>query len=368
MTPWPFSRKASDAKIAEREQRVEAAAAEAAEVDPAFAPDVVLPEAAKLFEAVQAAWSVNDHARLAKIVAPAMMVEWERRLKDFERKGWQNHVEVIGEPKVDYVGLRNVGSDSDDRVCVLVAATLRDYVVDGSGRHLDRTDSSREVAPMREYWTLSKSDHHWILESIEQEAEGKHELSDEIIATPWSDERGLRDQALVAEAEAEATPAGTNVGELVDVDYAGDARAAANDLSLSDGRFAPDVLEVAVRRAAAAWADAVDGGDAGLLAVATPEAAQELLHPGDPSAQTRLVVRGPVLEQIQITRLDASAQPPSMTIDVRLSGKRYIENRDTTEIVSGSESRTAEFTERWTLTLDGSTEQPWRIAAVGTSD
>jgi hypothetical protein len=218
---------------------------------------------------------------------------------------------------------------------VLVAATLRDYVVDGSGRHLDRTDSSREVAPMREYWTLSKPQHHWILESIEQEAEGKHELSDEIIATPWSDERGLRDQALVEEAEADATPAGTNVGELVDVDYEGDARAAANDLSVADGRFAPDVLEVAARRAAAAWADAVDGDDAGLLAVAMPEAAKDLLHPGDPSGRTRLVVRGPVVKRIQITKLDASAQPPTMTIDVHLSGKRYIENRDTTEIVPG---------------------------------
>jgi predicted lipid-binding transport protein (Tim44 family) len=365
MTPWHLRGRTSDGKIAEREQRVEAAAAEAADSDPAFAADVVLPEAAKLFEAVQAAWSVNDHARLATIVAPALMVEWERRLKDFERKGWQNHVEVIGEPKVDYIGLRNTGNDRDDRVCVLVAATLRDYVVDGSGRHLDRTGSSREVAPMQEYWTLCKREHHWTLESIEQEAEGKHELSEEIIATPWSDERGLRDQALVEGAQADATPAGTDVGELVDVDYEGDARAAANDLSVADGRFAPDVLEVAARRAAAAWADAVDGGEGGLLAVATPEAAEELLHPGDPSGRTRLVVRGPVVKRIQITRLDASAQPPTMTIDVHLSGKRYIENRDTTEIVSGSQSRTSEFTEQWTLSLDGSSEQPWRIAAVG---
>jgi predicted lipid-binding transport protein (Tim44 family) len=324
-----------------------------------------VPEAAKLFKAVQAAWSVNDHARLAQLVAPAMMVEWERRLKDFERKGWQNHVEVVGEPKVEYVALRNVGNDSDDRVCVVISATLRDYVVDASGRHLNRTDSSGEVAPMREYWTLCKAERHWILESIEQEAEGKHELSEEIIATPWSDERGLRDQALVAEAESEATPAGTSVAELVDVDYEGDARSAANDLSVADGRFAPDVLEVAVRRAAAAWADAVDGGETGLLAVATPEAAQQLLHPGDPSGRTRLVVRGPVVKQIQITKLDASAQPPTMTINVQLSGNRYIEDRDTTEVLSGSQSHSSAFSDRWTFTLDGPTDQPWRIAAVG---
>jgi predicted lipid-binding transport protein (Tim44 family) len=77
------------------------------------------------------------------------------------------------------------------------------------------------------------------------------------------------------------------------------------------------------------------------------------------------VIRGPVVKRIQITGLDASAQPPTMAIEVRLSGRRYIENRDTTEVVAGSPSRDSQFTERWTLSLDGSAEQPWRIAAVG---
>ena len=54
------------------------------------------------------------------------------------------------------------------------------------------------------------------------------------------------------------------VGELVDVDFDGDARAAALDLSVVDGRFAPAVLEAAARRAVAAWAEAVDGDDAAL--------------------------------------------------------------------------------------------------------
>jgi hypothetical protein len=33
--------------------------------------------------------------------------------------------------------------------------------------------------------------------------------------------------------------------------------------------------------------------------------------------------------------------------------------------VSGSQSRAAKFSERWTLALDGPDEQPWRITAVG---
>jgi predicted lipid-binding transport protein (Tim44 family) len=54
-----------------------------------------------------------------------------------------------------------------------------------------------------------------------------------------------------------------------------------------------------------------------------------------------------------------------MTIDVAIAGRRYVEDRDTAAVVSGSQSRATSFMERWTLALDGSDEQPWRIAAVG---
>jgi predicted lipid-binding transport protein (Tim44 family) len=89
-----------------------------------------------------------------------------------------------------------------------------------------------------------------------------------------------------------------------------------------------------------------------------------MLHPGDPSERTRLVVRGPQVEQIRITALDAGAEPPTLTIDVDLRGRRYIEDRDTTKVVSGNPARDKSFTERWTLALSGDAAQPWRIVAV----
>src|SRR6202012_3739007 len=105
------------------------------------------------------------------------------------------------------------------------------------------------------------------------------------------------------------------------------------DLSLPDGRFAPDVLEVTARRAATAWAEAVDGDDARLRSIAHGQAGRDLLHPGDPSERTRLVGRGPTVEKIRITGLDAGAQPPTMTIEVELHGRRYLEDRDTTRVL-----------------------------------
>lgn len=349
-------------RVAERERRVELAAAEAAEDDPAFAPDVVKPAAARLFMDIQQAWDAGDRMRLRGLVAPELLNEWELRLDDFERKGWRNRIRLLGAPSVDYVGLRHTGDERGDRVTVRIEGTVEDYVEDRWGQRIGRLDSVSDRIRVREYWTLGKRGGHWILMSIEQGAEGEHALSENIVASPWSDERRMRDEALVEGAAADAIPAGTSVTEVADLDYRGDARSAALDLSLADGRFAPDILEVAARRAVAAWAEAVDGDDAALRAIAHPEAVQQLLHPQ--GSRTRLVVRGPEVRQIHILALDAAATPPTMTIEVELQGRRYLEDRDTAAVVAGSQSRATSFTERWTLALDGEPQQPWRIASV----
>ncbi|MGA2014707.1 MAG: hypothetical protein ABSH51_29855, partial [Solirubrobacteraceae bacterium] len=156
----------------------------------------------------------------------------------------------------------------------------------------------------------------------------------------------------------------TKVSEVASVQYEGDAHGAALDLSLADGRFAPDVLEVAARRAVDAWALAIDGRDSFLDGIATPAAKRELLYAGDTSGAVRMVVRGPVVNRIRIVELDANAEPPTMTIEVDLTGRRYIENRDTTAVMAGSRTRKSSFTERWTLSLTGDAGQPWRISAV----
>jgi predicted lipid-binding transport protein (Tim44 family) len=126
------------------------------------------------------------------------------------------------------------------------------------------------------------------------------------------------------------------------------------------------VLEISARRAVQAWADAVDGDDKNLRQIATPAATKDLLYAGDASGRTRLVVRGPIVNRIRIVGLDAGAEPPTMTIEVDLTGRRYLEDRDTTAVLAGSRSRASSFTERWMMTLNGNEAQPWRITAVTT--
>jgi predicted lipid-binding transport protein (Tim44 family) len=55
-----------------------------------------------------------------------------------------------------------------------------------------------------------------------------------------------------------------------------------------------------------------------------------------------------------------------MTIDVGIRGRRYVQDRNTTQILSGSSTRVTSFTERWTLALTDDPQQPWRITQVGT--
>jgi predicted lipid-binding transport protein (Tim44 family) len=381
MVVWPKLRanmharaergRAQSRKTQKRQRRVELAAAEAADENDLFDPEHVRAAAANLFERIQMAWDADDRSTLHSLLTPRLATEWERRLDDMQRRGWRNHVEIQGEPKVEYVGIerRNESSPEDgtDRVVVRIEAKLKDYVVDRSGRHIKREGAFTETIKLREFWTLERRNDRWMLTSIEQGAEGEHQLSDKIVQTEWADSESLHDEAMVEAAAADKPPTGTQLAELAPVDLSSDAHAAANDLSLVDGRFAPDILTIAARHAVAAWADAIDGSPLKLESLATPDAVTAMLHPGDTSRRTRLVVRGPKVERIGIVALDPAATPATMTIDVTINGRRYIQDRDTTQVVSGSTTRATTFTDRWTLALTDNDRSPWQITAVGSA-
>ncbi len=350
-----------------RVAQVTRASAEAADDDAYFAADVVVPQARELFVTVQQAWSENDVPRLRAMVGADLMVEWELRLADFRSKGWRNTVQVQSGPSVEYVGIVNREDDDEDRVCVRLTATLLDQVVTDRGQTIMRNGQSSATTALAEYWTLAHRDDHWTLVSIESDTEGVHQLDAEIVASPWSDTSALQDEALVEGAVADKALAGFATAELVDVDLADDARAQALDLSLVDGRFAPDVLEVAARRAVEAWVEAVDGEDGALLALADPQVAARLLYGADGSGRTRIVVRGARVERIAVDRLEAgtAASSAQMLVSVRVRGRRYVEDRDTAAVLSGSKDSETTFTERWTLTLrDDDAQEPWHLADV----
>ena len=66
-----------------------------------------------------------------------------------------------------------------------------------------------------------------------------------------------------------------------------------------------------------------------------------------------------------VERLEADAHPPAMAVSATVTGRRYVQQRDTAAIVSGSDAREQRFTVRWRLVLDGPDDAPWRLGAAG---
>ena len=348
-----------------RSEEVERTALVAAEDDPAFAAERVRSEAEELFIAIQEAWDRDDRDALDAMVAPDLMAEWRLRLEDFAAKGWRNHV-AVRSCLIEYVGIVNRPEDTEDRAVVRVSALLDDYVIDGGGGRIHHDGNTTGETSLREYWTLGKRDGRWTLLSIEQDEEGEHQLDAPLEADPLEDAR-LVDQARVRAAVEDALPAGTRASE-VDDDDARDALAKARDLSVADARFDPDIIEATVRRAVAAWAQAVDGDDAAFAHLAQPRLLQELLYPPGAGRSLRLVVRAPVVRSVTLLALDSDAEPPTATVRMGLEGVRYIEDRSTLDLVAGSKDRATRFDGVWTLSLDGPPDAPWRISAVRDDD
>ncbi|MCW2999405.1 MAG: hypothetical protein JWN65_2954 [Solirubrobacterales bacterium] len=354
-------------KVAERVKRVRTASAEAAEDDAYFAYDAVEAEAAELFKAIQLAWDARDDDALARLAGPDLLVEWRRRLRDFELKGWHNKVRIRTGPQVQYVGMVNREDDLEDRVVMRIQAEMDDWCTTRQGADVFHDGATSPAISLREYWTLARSsieeDARWILLSIEQQAEGDHHLDSDIVASPWGDDARIGAAATLELAAADTPTAGFTTADLVSPDFDEDARAAALDLSLVDPRFGPDVILACVSRAVEAWVEAVDGPDDALAALATPEAIRALLHPGDdaPDPHTRLVVRGVRVARIDVQALEPSPEPARVTVAITARGRRYIEDRDTVALISGDKDDEREFVEYWVLALTADGTAPWRI-------
>jgi predicted lipid-binding transport protein (Tim44 family) len=345
----------------DRDAAVRLAAAEAAQDDPLFDADLVRERAVGLFMAVQRAWSADDVSALGRLVGSELMVEWEARLADFRRKGWRNRVEVLDRPEGRYVGVTNRAGDAEDRVVVLLTARLRDVVVDRYGNVLPNEQG--EVSRISEYWTLGKRAGEWVVVSIEQEREGAGHLSAPLVSSPESDEARLRADATMELAAADGVRA-DQVGELLSPAFSGTARAAALDLSLVDGRFAPDVLATAVGEVIDAWAQAIDGPDEPLSMCTTPQALRALLYPTG-SGRDRLVIRGADVRETTIIAV-TPGPPAEVRLELRVGGVQYVEDRDTTEVLAGSARRRTTTRQLWTLRLTDDPRRPWVVVdAVG---
>ena len=157
-----------------------------------------------------------------QLVGQDLMVEWRRRLADFESKGWHNRVQVSNAPDRE---LRGPGEPRGRQRGPRDRAHRRRHDLVRADRRrrssVLRDGASSEQVTIAEYWTLARSGDGWMCVSIEQEAEGGHHLDAAIVATPESDTERIRGEAVTELAAADAVPEGFTTADLAVFDFQG---------------------------------------------------------------------------------------------------------------------------------------------------
>jgi predicted lipid-binding transport protein (Tim44 family) len=352
-----------------RRQRREQEAADAAEAGEPSWLDVAVERAAELYVAVHDAWDRADLVALERLLAPPLFAAWRCRLAELDERGWYHRMEQVELQSVDWLDFAERG----DRVTVSISARLLDYHVhaDGSlftrvvevdgraagytflrGRVYTFDDGVRiqaadfpvpDVVRRTEVWRLACDAHGrgWVVASIEDGAYGEEQLA------AWHDD----DDA--------ASP------ESAILHYGRGVRIALADGAIVDDRWAAAPLEAAVRRAVTAWlAGTADDAD-DLREVAAPAAARAMLHPEDPSGRRLQRIREPRIRELAVTAVDRAAAPPQATVELIVSGRRHVVDRET-GAVAGSERPVTSF-HRWTLERCGPAERPWLVVAADTA-
>ena len=65
-----------------------------------------------------------------------------------------------------------------------------------------------------------------------------------------------------------------------------------------------------------------------------------------------------------VSKLQAK-DPIRVAVDAKVTGVRYIEDRDTLAVVAGAKDRETTFIQRFVLQLDDDPERPWMLVAAG---
>jgi hypothetical protein len=146
------------------------------------------------------------------------------------------------------------------------------------------------------------------------------------------------------------------------------ARATAKALAVTDSRFEPELIAAAVRRVVNAWAAAVEGDDKALVEFAYPGTRRSLLHPGEADGGERLFVRDLRVSQIRLTSLTPHADTALLNVALTCSGRRFVEDVTSGELVSGSRDDEMSFIEVWVLSLHGPAPSSWHLGLQWTRE
>ena len=173
-----FSAQLHRRRRAARVRRAELAALAAARDDDRLAPERIMKAAEALFRLVQLARNERDPQRLATLMSPELLAEWERAL-DAGSVREARRVQVSGDVKVALVGLTSEQAQAAT-VVVLIEAEL-EVSTSRSGKRVTEQDGPPPKQMLCQYWTLTLGEGPFTVHAIEERHEGAHHLIEPII-------------------------------------------------------------------------------------------------------------------------------------------------------------------------------------------
>src|SRR5436305_2336640 len=323
------------ARLASRESDVVAAAARADVSADALDPDALHRFATQRIAAERVAWQRGDPTSIPVLFGT-----------HFDRREGRCRSLVGHDPFVRLVWAGTPGAEEPLLVALLVSLEL---VTTGP--------FSKQYSIQSAYWRMRPEGKGWKIEGVEGAAEGRYFLTDPLLDKGADQE--LHDQAAISTAVDDEAPEQLPVGQLTDVDAP--TRSQLLDLSVLDGRYAPDAIAACVSEIARLWESATSAQDRTPLEPwCTAEAATQLFHP-TPHGWRRVL--NLETRRVQIEALHTESDPPTISVTLQLHGQRWLATDHGTRL-SGSRIRHRDFTEHWTLRLAQSTSCPWRLTEV----
>jgi hypothetical protein len=334
-----------DRRLAKREAAVVHAVAEV-DIDLRLLPEEMRRFVRRRVEREAEAWRRGELDGLAELF---------HRSRDRGDAG-RHRIELTGGP---IARLQWATRDSDDgpwRFVMLVGVQVGRTA---TSWRVARSDlGSNEWELLTTWWTLVADGDGWKLVQVESQDRGYHYRRDRLPNAPRDED--LHDDATIALAGADRASA-TDVVQLADADEP--VRARLLDLSLLDGRYAPDAIAACVGEIVRAWEGATEREErAELERWSTHEALDQLTRP-TPNGMRR--VRNLELCGVRITALDSDGAAPRVAVEVHLHGLRWLASVHGAHTpISGNDLRDRSFTEHWTLDLHPDGDAPWRVTDV----
>jgi hypothetical protein len=123
------------------------------------------------------------------------------------------------------------------------------------------------------------------------------------------------------------------------------------------------LLGEALSHVVESWETATSGSEAPLRAIATEQAVETLLRPGDEPAKPKLVLRDAELVRWDIKSFDPDADPPRVRVSLIVRGVRFVIDERTGSRIAGSPTVRNEMRPTWVLELDDQGPTQWRLVS-----